>query len=99
MIDLYVYRGLGAREGNEIFEPLLSEVAPALQRGKFEIDFSTPKIEYRIDVVYTESLRPGDEVSIQDPPTGRVMFGVVKSFSHVRDGVTVFTSAVVEAPQ
>ena len=43
MIDLYVYRGLGEREGNEIFEPLLSEAAPALQRGKFEIDFSTPK--------------------------------------------------------
>lgn len=99
MIDLIVYRGLGEREGAEIFEPLLSSVAPALQRGKFEIDFNTPKVEYRIEVAYEETIGVGDEVSIQDPPTGRVVFGMVQSFSHVRDGVQVYTSVVVEAPQ
>ncbi len=99
MIDLYVYRGLGELEGSEIFEPLLSDTAAALQRGKFEIDFNTPKIEYRLEVAYDATIRAGDEVSVQDPPTGRVMFGVVKSFSHVRDGVTVYTSVTLEVPQ
>ncbi len=99
MIDLIVYRGLGEREGAEIFEPLLSAVAPALQRGKFEIDFNTPKVEYRVEVAYEETLSMGDEVSIQDPPTGRVMFGMVKNFSHVRDGVQVYTSLIVETAQ
>ncbi len=99
MIDLFVYRGLGERDGGEIFDPLLSEVAPALQRGKFEIDFNTPKVEHSLEVAYSPALRPGDEVSVRDSRTNEVVFGVVKDFSHVRDGVVVYTTLSIEVAQ
>lgn len=99
MIDLFVYRGLGERDGGEIFDPLLSEVAPALQRGKFEIDFNTPKIEYSLEVEYTPSLRLGDEVSVRESRTNMVVFGVVKEFSHVRHNTIVYTSLTLEVAQ
>lgn len=99
MIDLFVYRGMGERDGGEIFDPLLSDVAPALQRGKFEIDFNTPKVEHTLEVEYTPTLRPGDEVSVRDSRTNNVIFGVVKEFSHVRDGATVFTTLSIEVAQ
>ncbi len=99
MIDLFVYRGLGERDGGEIFDPLLSDVAPALQRGKFEIDFNTPKIDHSLEVEYTPALRPGDEVSVRNSRTNEVIFGVVKEFSHVRNGVSVYTTLSIEVAQ
>lgn len=99
MIDLIVFRGLGEREGQEIFEPLLSDVAPAVQRGKYEIDFATPKTVFRVEVAYAPTLRLGDEAVLHDPFTGDVTFCVVREFSHVREGVTLFTNISVEAAQ
>lgn len=99
MIDLIVFRGLGERDGGEIFDPLLSDTAPALQRGKFEIDFNTPKILHQLEVAYLPTLRLGDEVSISDPRVSEVFFGAVKEFSHVREGVTVYTAVSVEVAQ
>lgn len=99
MIDLIVFRGAGTRYGGEIFEPLLSEVAPAVQRGKYEIDFSTPKVTHRLDVEYTPALAVGDEASIRDDRTDTTFFGLVREFSHVRSGVVVYSSVVVEVAQ
>lgn len=99
MIDLVVLRGTGARYGGEIFEPLLSEVAPALQRGKYEIDFNTPKVVHSLTVEYSPALAVGDEASIHDDRSGTTFFGIVREFSHVRDGVAVYSSVVVEVAQ
>lgn len=99
MIDLIVFRGSGDREGSEVFDPLLSSVQAALQRGKFEIDFNTPKIMQTLEVQYDTTVRQGSEVSIADSRTGEVVYGVVKDFSHVVDGPVVYTKVDIEVPQ
>lgn len=99
MIDIIVLRGAGDREGGEIFEPLLSDIAPALQRGKFEIDVNTPKIRTSMEIEYTPSLSQGDQVSAVDSRTGEVVVGVVSELSHVIDGPVIYTKTVVEVPQ
>ena len=99
MIDLFVFRGAGDKDGGEIFNPLLSDVSAALQRGKFEIDFNTPTIQNSLEVVYSPGLRLGQQVSVSDSRTGMVIYGVVKSFSHVINGVTLFSKIDIEVPQ
>ena len=99
MIDLFVFRGAGDKDGGEVFDPLLSGVAPALQRGKFEIDFNTPTILTSLEVAHNGALMPGQKVSVSDSRTGAVVYGVVKNFTHVAHGVTVFTKVDIEVPQ
>lgn len=99
MIDLYVFRGAGDRDGDEIFDPLLCDIAPALQRGKYEIDFNTPKIQQTMEVGYASAVRAGDQVSVSDSRTGEVIYGVLRDYSHVLDGPTVYTRISIEVPQ
>lgn len=99
MIDIVAFRGLGDKDGGEIFDPLLSALAPALQRGKYEIDFNTPKIPTSMEIEYTPSMRHGDQVTAIDSRTNEVVHGVVKDFSHVIEGPVVFTKVSVEVPQ
>lgn len=99
MIDLIVFRFAGDKEGEEIFDPLLSDVVAALQRGKFEIDFNTPKIPTSMEIEYTPSMRCGNQVAAVDSRTGEVVYGVVKDFSHVVDGPTIYTKVNMEVPQ
>lgn len=98
MIDIVVVRDSGSRDGGDIFDVMLSEVAPALQRGRFEIDFNTPKVVHSIEVAYTPGLSVGDEVSLVDT-YGAALYGVVKEYTHVREGVVLRTTVVVEVPQ
>lgn len=99
MIDLIVFRFAGDKEGEEIFDPLLSDVSAAIQRGKFEIDFNTPTIPTALEIEYTATMRQGNQIAAIDSRTGGVVYGVVKDFSHVIDGPVIFTRVNMEVPQ
>lgn len=100
MIDIIVFRFAGDKEGEEIFDPLLSDVVAAIQRGKFEIDFNTPTIPTAMEIEYTPSMRPGNQVAAIDSRTGEVVYGVVKDFSHVATPeAVIYTKVNMEVPQ
>lgn len=99
MTDIVVFRGLGSREGAEVFDPLLSSTQAAVQRGKYEIDFNTAKVVHNIEAAYMPSIKLGDVVTVRDSRTDAVVAGVVREFSHVMHGVVMTTSVVLEEAQ
>jgi len=98
VIDILVIRGAGDTDGGEVFDPLLSSVEAAVQRGRFEIDSSTPIRSTEVECVYTPTLEIGKVVTVLDITTGQEVRGVVKQFSHVVEGVAVYTSLSLEVP-
>ncbi len=98
MIDLVAIRGVGTSDGGEVFDPLLSSIEAAVQRGRYEIDQSTPMQAIDMTIVYTPTLQVGRVIEALDITTGMAVRGVVKSFTHVVDGVVVFSSVALEAP-
>lgn len=96
MTDIIVYRGAGDKEGEEIFDVLLSEVAPALRRGSYEIDKVSPREIVDSEVVYLPQIRRGMLLEIVNTDTGASDRGVVSSFMHAVVGPTVFTRVQME---
>lgn len=64
-----VYRGLGAREGTPVIEPLLSDDA-LIHRGTAEMDANAHAFNrVEMDVVFQPGFRLGDLVEATDPST------------------------------
>jgi len=98
VIDILTIRGPGDADGGEVFDPLLSSVEAAVQRGRYEIDQSAPIQNVNLDCVYTPTLQVGSVIEALDITTGLAVRGIIKSFTHVVDGVVVFTSISLEVP-
>lgn len=67
MATIQVIRGDGSREGQDIFEPILSDTV-LLTRGTAEIDANSTQFnDVTLSIVYREGVRLGQLVQVSDP--------------------------------
>lgn len=68
-MDIVVIRGEGTSPGEDIVDPLLSEVSVALSRGRAELDQGALADEQQLDVTLRD-VRLGQLVAIEDSALG-----------------------------
>jgi len=68
-MDIVVIRGEGNAPGEDIVEPLLSDVNAALSRGRAELDQGALADEQQLDVTL-QDLRLGQLITVEDSALG-----------------------------
>lgn len=79
-MDITVIRGEGTSPGDDIVEPLLSDLSAALSRGRAELDQGALADEQRLEIA-VEDIRLGNLVRVDDSMLG-VWSGKVTAISH-----------------
>jgi hypothetical protein len=88
MTDVTVIRGDGHRAGQDINSPILCADAPAIARGRTEIDLSTPAADITIEARFQPEAMPGQTIDIY--PTGEPRWrGVITGVRHYSKAVGV----------
>lgn len=83
MTDIFVQRGAGDRVGDEIVDPLLTDINVAIQRGRNEIDDQASGIiPVEVDAVHRTGVRAGQLAEFVDRPTGASWKGKITGVSH-----------------
>ena len=73
MTDIVVIRGLGDREGDDVFDILLSTEPAALSRGRALLDArAAAQVERRLTIPYTPNVELGQTVLYSDSVLGEV---------------------------
>lgn len=80
MTDIICIRGDGDRRGDDLYEPLLSDVNAALVRGRMELDEGALSDEVSMETILMDQ-RLGQTLEVDDSSIGR-FFGKVTSLSH-----------------
>jgi len=82
MTDILVVRGPGTKPGEDILEPLLSELSVALARGATALDeASTNVLTKNIRIPYQSGVELGQLVEFDDLLTGELARGKIESIS------------------
>lgn len=68
-MDILCIRGMGDHPGEDIVEPLLSEIAPALSRGRAELDQGTLSDQQELTVILHD-YRLGSLMEVDDSELG-----------------------------
>lgn len=99
MIDIFVQRGAGDYRGEDIVDPLLSALEPALDRGRAELD-STSVLQQPIQVTtkFRTGVRLGQLAEFHDSLQGVSWKGKITGIQHSIQGSTVTTVLEVIRP-
>ena len=82
-INITVIRGVGANEGEDIFEPLLATQALAMQRGEQELnDQSQPTAQKQVTIPFQAGLERGLLARVTDSLQGLVYVGKISGVRH-----------------
>lgn len=68
-MDIVCLRGLGDRTGDDLVEPLLSALAPALSRGRAELDQGALADQQDITIIL-QDIRLGALIEVDDAEIG-----------------------------
>lgn len=82
-IDLFVQRGAGDRRGEDIVDPLISEVFVATARGRNELDHvASNKADVTYGTIYRSNVRLGQLAEVNDALQGRTYRAKVVGIRH-----------------
>jgi hypothetical protein len=79
-MDIICIRGNGDRSGDDLYEPLLSDVNAGLERGRVELDEGALSDEVSLETILLDQ-RLGQTIEVDDRSIGR-FYGKVTSLSH-----------------
>jgi len=98
-IDIFVQRGSGNKQGEDIVDPLITSIPVALQRGRNELDeqSSAPQ-DISVEVVYRDGVRLGQVAKFYDAQTGLEWLGKITGITHRSSGVELLTTLQVKKP-
>lgn len=101
-IDLFVQRGAGDKQGEDVVDPLLGSIPVALARGRNELDAKAHrKDDESLETVYRAGVRLGDLARTYE--TGEVWTGKITGIQHtvskVGESVQTTTSMQLERPR
>ena len=91
-MNITVKRHTADRPAPDIIEPLLTDIRPALERGRAELDKGEPLQTVRITALYVAGLAPGALVEVRDYFQGGPYRGKVASVEHSISGGQLTTS-------
>jgi len=95
-IRIRVIRGLGDKDGGEIFDALLCSVNAAIARGSQEINANAPVNPVSLEITYQIGFRVGQCVEVADGFSGSNWRGLITGVNHVVTGAEVYTKLDVE---
>jgi len=98
MVDIIVQRGDGDRPGDDIQEPLLSDLGAALARGRAEIDRATLHDERTMACNYQATVGNGELVQSHDSGQAETWRGKIIGITHELRGPAVTTTLRVWRP-
>lgn len=94
-IDLIVQRGDGSNPGEDITDPLITEISVALSRGQVEIDRVAKGSPVTLQVKYRSGVRTGQMIEVVDALMGAAWRGKIVSVEHGVDGPVLMTTLQV----
>lgn len=102
-MEIFVYRYDGARDGEDIIEPLLAVEAAGIARGTQELDEQSVSLQdVVVEIVLTKGLRLGHLVEVVDSEVGAVWLGKIKGITHsvqiTEDEVRAYTTLNISKP-
>lgn len=101
-MDIVVIRGEGNSSGDDIVEPLLSDVNAALSRGRAELDQGSLADEQSLEVTL-QDIRLGELVEVDDSSLGHwrgKVIGVNHTVNIDEDGnLSFFTTLNLRKPR
>lgn len=95
-VDLVVIRGDGSRSGEDILDPMLSDVSAALARGAQEINAHTPVSPVNLTVLYRIGIRKGQTIEVTDNRTGGKWRGILIGVTHSIENAVILSRLEVE---
>jgi len=97
MVDIVVFRDLGDRQGDDIVDPLVTEIFVGLSRGRAELDQrASNKSDIRYQTVYRSNVRLGDLIEISDALQGLTYRAKVVGINHEISPTGAITNLVIE---
>lgn len=94
-IDIIVQRGAGDNPGEDIVDPLITELSVALSRGQVEIDRVAKGVPVTLQTKFRGNLMPGQLIEVVDALQGAAWRGKIVSVEHGVDGPTLLTTLQV----
>jgi len=99
LIDLIVIRDAGDHQGEDVVDPMITSVAVALDRGRFEINEASGMRPTTLETVYRNNVEMGQIVEVHDSLQGSVWRGKISSISHRSKGPELLTRLTIMRPQ
>ncbi len=100
MIDIFVQRYVGDKRGEDIIDPLLSDLAVALARGRTELDKTAlPQQPVQLAVRFRTGIRLGQLAEAHDAMQGVSWRGKIAGISHKISNGQVYTTLDVTRPE
>lgn len=97
MVDAIVRRGAGDKLGDDLVDPLVSEIAVLQARGRNELDASsTPKQPIRYECVYRAGARAGQLALAGDSLHGQLIRGKIIGIQVVIEGTEALSRLTLE---
>lgn len=96
MISLTVIRDDGDIPGEDITDPLITNEAMAIQRGRNEIDASAKITPVDIDAIHRTGLETGQTVQVLDALQGATWLGKITSIDIAVEAPSITTTISVE---
>lgn len=95
-LDIFVQRDDGSSIGQDIVNALLSGLAPALQRGRNELDENGGYFdEVTLTLPLLLGIQDGMLLQVYDSEFGVAWFGKITRVSHSMDGASQGTSLTI----
>jgi len=96
MIDIIVVRGEGDKRGPDIADPMLSEISVATERGRVEIDASTPARSVQVSANFRPGIKAGQLIEVLDALQGVSWRGKITAVDNAIEGVRLSTRLTVQ---
>lgn len=99
MTDIFVQRGAGDLQGEDIVDPLITTIGVAIQRGRNELDERASAMqEVEVETVFRAGVRAGQLARFFDIQRGETWFGKITGVTHRVGGGEVTTTLQVRRP-
>jgi len=94
-VDIIVQRGTGDHPGEDIIDPLISEISVALSRGQVEIDKVAKGIPVTLSVRFRSGIRTGQLIEVVDSLQGAAWRGKITGVEHGVEGPVLLSTLQV----
>ena len=98
-IDIFVQRGPGDKRGEDIVDPLITDINVAIQRGRNELDEQASAMQdVEVQTLYRTGLRIGQLARFLDIQQSVVWLGKITGITHRIEGGETITNLQVKRP-
>ena len=99
MIDIIVIRCAGDQPGEDVVDPLITSVAVALDRGRYEINEHSGMRPTTLRTKYRNDVHLGEIAEVHDALQGKSWRGKISGIAHKAIGSSLYTDLNILRPR